>query len=142
MSDLWIQDMPTAPNTKGREELDLPRLCKLLIPSQEHCIAVLEQVAARPGQGAPATFRFGQGYGAIEMGLVGNGWARNYVTPSVWKRHFKLSKDKGVSRALATQRFPLHANLFARVKDDGRAEAALLALYALEVLIPRQGIAA
>lgn len=140
---LSVHDMPTAPSLKGRVELDLYGLCSLLDfhgSPDEPRISVLEQVAARPGQGAPATFRFGQGYGAIEMALVGNGWTRNYVTPTVWKKHFKLSKDKGVSRALACQRFPQHADLFARVKDDGRAEAVLLALYALEVLLPKQGI--
>lgn len=141
---LTIRDMPTAPSTKGRVELDLYQLGLALKPElddhdSEACIAVLEQVAARPGQGAPATFRFGQGYGAIEMALVGHGWERNYVTPTTWKKHFKLSKDKGASRALACQRFPQHADLFARVKDDGRAEAALLALYGREVILKKQG---
>ena len=32
------------------------------------------------------------------------------------------------ARAKAIARWPAHANLFARVKDDGRAEAALIGL--------------
>ena len=95
-------------------------------------MAVLEQVSAMPGQSAPATFRFGQGYGAIEMALAAHQIPVKYVTPSVWKKHFKLSKDKGASRGLATRHFPQHADAFARVKDDGRAEAALIALYGAE----------
>jgi len=92
-------------------------------------------VAARPGQSAPATFRFGQGYGAIEMALAAHKIPVQYVTPSQWKKHFGLSKDKGASRGLATQRFPSHASDFQRVKDDGRAEAALIALYGKEKFI-------
>lgn len=133
---LLIQDMPTAPNAKGKVELDLNALAQLLIPTYEgRCMAVLEKVATMPNQGISSAFRFGQGYGAIEMALVGHGWERHYVTPPTWKKHFKLSKDKGVSRSMAAQRFPAQADLFARVKDDGRAEAALIALYGKEKLL-------
>jgi crossover junction endodeoxyribonuclease RuvC len=58
----------------------------------------------------------------------------HYVTPAKWKKHFGLNRDKGVSRSKATERFPEYANLFSRVKDDGRAEAALIALYGAEQL--------
>lgn len=136
---LRVHDMPVAPNPKGRTELDLYELGRILRPvvdehAPDRIVAMLEFVAARPGQGAPATFRFGQGYGAVEMALAGHGWERHYVTPAVWKKHFKLSKDKGVSRALACRRFPDQAELFSRVKDDGRAESALIALYAQETI--------
>jgi crossover junction endodeoxyribonuclease RuvC len=40
-----------------------------------------------------------------------------------------LSADKGESRRRATQLFPDYADQWTRVKDDGRAEAALLAFY-------------
>ena len=69
------------------------------------------------------------------MACVGHGYEMHYATPASWKKHFKLSKDKGVSRATASQRFPQNAELFKRVKDDGRAEAALIALYGYEKLI-------
>jgi len=77
-------------------------------------------------------FRFGQGYGAIQMALAGHKIPTRLVTPSKWKSHFGLSRDKGVSRGLAMQRFPEQAQMFSRVKDDGRAEAALIALYGQE----------
>lgn len=139
---LHVIDMPVAPNIKGKTELDLNQLAKALDPdlgvSPPH-ISVLEKVSTMPGQGISSAFRFGEGYGAIQMALVGHGWERNYVTPTVWKKHFKLSKDKGASRALASQRFPGYAQLFSRVKDDGRAEAVLLALYGREVILKQQG---
>jgi len=58
-----------------------------------------------------------------------------YVTPSKWKAHFGLTRDKGVSRGMAMQRFPEYAEKFKRVKDDGRAEAALIALYGQETMV-------
>jgi crossover junction endodeoxyribonuclease RuvC len=59
------------------------------------------------------------------------------VKPQKWKKHFSLDKDKDKSRALANRRFPDNHQDFARKKDDGRAEAALIALYGAEVLLPK-----
>lgn len=98
-------------------------------------MAVLEQVHAMPKQGVSSTFRFGQCYGALQMAVVGHGYEVHDVTPQKWKKHFGLSNDKGVSRSVASQRFPQCAELFKRVKDDGRAEAALMALYGAEELL-------
>ncbi len=131
---LEVWDMPIVADLKGRPVLNLYELYKLLSPKAKKTVAVLEQVASRPGQSAPSTFRFGQGYGALEMGLAAHQIEKRTVTPAKWKKHFGLSKDKGASRGLAIERFPKHADLFKRVKDDGRAEAALLALYGKEVL--------
>jgi crossover junction endodeoxyribonuclease RuvC len=135
---LQVLDMPVLTNTKGKTEIDHIRLFEALrVPEsskllgiQIHCY--LEFIASRPGQSAPAMFRLGQGYGALEMAIAANRIPVTYVTPTKWKKYFGLSSDKGASRGLATQRFPQHADLFARVKDDGRAEAALIALYAHE----------
>jgi crossover junction endodeoxyribonuclease RuvC len=135
---LAVEDMPVTKDPKGRTLLDLPRLFGMLTPPigvQIH--AVLEHVASRPGQGAPATFRFGQGYGAIQMALAAHKIPVQYTTPAQWKKYFGLSKDKQASRGLATQRFPTNADNFVRVKDDGRAEAALIALYGKEVLVKK-----
>lgn len=133
--NLTVVDMPVTKDPKGRTILDLPSLFELLRPHDGAEIhAVLEHVAARPGQGAPATFRFGQGYGAIQMALAAHKLPVQYTTPAQWKKYFGLSKDKQASRGLATQRFPHNAEDFIRVKDDGRAEAALIALYGVEVL--------
>lgn len=46
-----------------------------------------------------------------------------------WKKQFKLGADKNQSRAKAIELFPSHVDLFSRVKDEGRAEALLLAVY-------------
>lgn len=134
---LRIHDMPVYKSPQGRTELNLMETAKTLIPPAGHSryIAVLEKVSARPGQGTASLFRFGQGYGALEMALTAHGYELHYKTPTTWKKYFGLSSDKGVSRSLATQRFPASASMFTRVKDDGRAEAALLALYGREQIL-------
>ena len=54
------------------------------------------------------------------------------VTPQTWKKVYGLKggkENKDMSRQKASQLFPTYANLWARKKDDGRAEAVLLAHY-------------
>jgi len=135
---LTVHDMPLGKSTTGRDELDLRRLGEILNPpiSAHRLIGVLERVRSMPTDGAVGAFTFGEGYGALRMAIIGLGYEDRYVTPVTWKKHFKLSKDKGVSRSYAASRFPGYAGYFARVKDDGRAEAALIALYGAEVLVP------
>ena len=132
---LVLHDMPVLPNTKGKTELDLHTLAGLLaLEEPGPHVAVIEQVWALPNQGVSATFRFGQSFGALQMACIGHGHQTHYIPSMTWKKYFKLSSDKGVSRGLAMRRFPDNAPQFARVKDDGRAEAALIALYGWEVL--------
>lgn len=133
--DLLVHDMPLSKTTTGKEEIDLRALAFLLSPISgfDRLIGVIERVSSRPNDSGPGAFTFGQGYGALRMGVIGHGYEDHYVTPAVWKKHFKLNQDKGVSRSYAQTRFPRFANLFTRVKDDGRAEAALIALYGAEL---------
>ena len=53
------------------------------------------------------------------------------VRPNIWKREAAVPADKNAARMMATRLWPDHSNLFARVKDDGRAEAALLAKWGM-----------
>jgi crossover junction endodeoxyribonuclease RuvC len=89
--------------------------------------AVMENVHAMPGQGVVSMFRFGMGFG-IWRGLL-RGLDIEYVTvePSVWKRYWNLlGQDKAASRAKANELTSLD---FSRPKDEGMAEAVLIALY-------------
>lgn len=148
--DLQVHDMPVVAETKGKVSINLMGLGMLLAPSSQHnkpggysrLMAVIEKVHAMPKQGGSSTFRFGEGYGALQMACAGHGYEMRYVTPNVWKKHFGLIFPKDTpgkligdaSRGLAIQRFPQNAQEFSRVKDHGRAEAALIALYGAEVL--------
>lgn len=89
--------------------------------------AVLEMPGPMPQQGVSSTWKFARTVGLIEGVLAGLGIQTVTVTPAKWKRLMGLSKDKGHSRAMAAQLWPDKASWFMRVKDDGRAEAALLA---------------
>jgi hypothetical protein len=70
-----------------------------------------------------------QSYGELKACLFFAGIPTFEVDPSAWKKTMRLSTDKNASRALASQYFPDASDQWARVKDDGRAEAALIALY-------------
>lgn len=131
---LTIHDMPTMPGAKGKNELNHADLFSKLScrASGSTTMMWLERVSARPGQGVSSMFRFGQQLGALEMAAAAHRHELYYVTPATWKAYFKLSADKGVARGEASRRFPDSAHLFTRVKDDGRAEAALIALYGAE----------
>ncbi len=111
---------------------------------QKHgpAIAVIESVGARPGQGVSSMFRFGTAYG-IAQGVIGALQIPvEFVSPQRWKKHFHLTGDKELSRAKAQQLFPACAVSFNRVKDHGRAEAALIAKYGAETLFPHSAWAA
>ena len=68
-------------------------------------------------------------YGELKACLFFAGIPTFEVDPSAWKKSMHLTSDKNASRALASQYFPDCSDQWARVKDDGRAEAALIAYY-------------
>lgn len=90
-------------------------------------LAVVELVHAMPKQGVTSTFTFGMGFGVIKGVLAAYQVPVRFVTPQEWKKGLKLTKDKASSRQRASELFPEWAGWFARAKDDGRAEAALIA---------------
>lgn len=96
------------------------------------CVAVIEDVHSMPKQGVASSFKFGRGKGVVEGVFAGAGLSLRYVSPAKWKRDLRLSKDKGASRQLAVELWPSKVALFKRVKDDGRAEAALIAYWWLQ----------
>lgn len=133
--DIEVHDMPTLTNTKGKTVLDMHGILQILEPEGDgQRLAYIERVSAMPGQGVTSTFRFGEQYGALQMALAATKTPVHMVTPAVWKRYFGLTRSKGASRGLAMQRFPAFADKFKRVKDDGRAEATLIAVYGKETM--------
>ena len=136
LNSLIVHDIPVIKSPKGKTLINLPKLLSILGNGQNRLsLAAFELVSAMPNQGVSSTFRFGQGFGQLEMALVASALPLKYVRPQQWKKYFGLTKDKNQSRELAMERFPNNADLFKRKKDDGRAEAALIALYAKEKLI-------
>ena len=115
--DIEVHDMPTMMNARGKPILNHHGILSILEPEGDgERVAWVEQV------------------GALHMALAATNTPMRLVTPAKWKGHFGLSRDKGVSRGVAMQRFPEFAEKFKRVKDDGRAEATLIALYGKETM--------
>lgn len=70
--------------------------------------ACLESVHSMPGQGVASSFKFGRGFGNLEMALTAARIPYTYVTPQKWQKELGcLTKgDKNVSKARAQQLFP------------------------------------
>lgn len=92
-------------------------------------LVVLEDVHSMPGNGHAGAFSFGRSKGVIEGAAASLNLRLMLVSPAKWKREAGLQADKTAARQLATNRWPTWADTFKRVKDDGRAEAALLAAW-------------
>lgn len=71
-------------------------------------VCMLEQVHSMPGQGVSSSFKFGRGFGTLEMALTAAGIRFEYVTPQKWQKALGcLTKgDKNVSKAKSQQLFP------------------------------------
>lgn len=92
-------------------------------------VAMIERVSSMPGQGIASSFQFGVGFGSLLSILQALSIPLHFVTPGVWKKSYGLGKDKHASLHKARLLFPtaeLHL-----AKHDGRAEALLIARYAL-----------
>lgn len=130
-----VQPLKIAGGPDSRESkvvLDLKRLAdtiKRYAPAIR--LAVLERVHAMPDQGVSSMFRFGEGYGCLQGILAANEIKVLMPPPAVWKAALGLTHRKDDSLILASNIFgPTAANrYFTRKKDNGRAEAALLALF-------------
>lgn len=129
-------DMPTVARRAGGLQINAAGLAASLRGLMHahrgaYTLAILEQVGAMPKQGVASTFRFGQSDGVVRgvLGALGIGFVE--VPAATWKRHLHLlGADKDAARAMAIQRFPAAAAHLARKKDVGRADAALIALWA------------
>jgi len=129
--DVW--DIPIVEVTKGsktRKEISAVLLAQELEEFREKATVIVERVSAMPRQGVTSVFGFGRSFGVIEGVVAGLGMPIEYVSPAVWKKHFRLGREKEDSRAMALNIWPGMATKFARKKDADRAEAALIALWA------------
>ena len=100
--------------------------------------AVIEHAQAMPKQGVTGVFTYGQAFGQV-LSVVQLLGPHMLVKPQLWKRQMGLIKaGKTASRDLASKKFPLAAWQFQRVKDHGRAEAALIAHWFLHHRSPRR----
>jgi crossover junction endodeoxyribonuclease RuvC len=132
---LEIEDMPILRDgPANRPSVNAPLLAEI-IRRWGASRAFVEFVSARPGEGAVGAFSFGRARGVVEGACAAAGLPVAFLTPPVWKRAIGIAPGrdgaKDAARSEAIRRWPDKAALFARVKDDGRAEAALVAVAGL-----------
>lgn len=101
--------------------------------------AFVELVALRPGESGTSALTIGIGFGVIRGTLAAVGMPFTIVTSKAWKAALGVTGDKDNARSRASQLLPQASDQWPLKKHDGRAEAALLALYGQRTLA---GIAA
>jgi hypothetical protein len=137
-----VEDMPTVSVKKGRGERNVvcPQVLADLVWQYEKGtrVACVEQVGTRPKEGPVGAFSFGRSMGVVEGVLAGATIRLQYVSPRVWVPAMGIRGGKDESRAIAMRRWPKQSKLFSRKKDDGRSDAALIALYTLQLTRQRE----
>ena len=141
---LSVHDMPTM-QVGDKTEVDAAKLAAIIRGERaahrgayfSGCIERVRAMPPRKGEGgiqrsagAQSSMNFGDSYGQAKAVFAVLGIPYTRAEPQSWKRHFGLiGQDKDASRKLALIRFPTMADRLKRNKDDGRAEALLLALW-------------
>jgi crossover junction endodeoxyribonuclease RuvC len=127
---LIIKDAPTLQIKVGKatartiyNDAEYARIIRELAPDR----ANVEQVGGITGQSASASFNFGAGYGLLRGILATLQVPVTFIPPAVWQARLRVPPGKDGSRLRASQIFPAYAQMFARKKDDGRSDAALIA---------------
>jgi crossover junction endodeoxyribonuclease RuvC len=130
---LRVIDMPTMTverNGKAKRQVSASELAELIYSCQgEDCHVYCERVGAMAGQGVTSVFSFGRSFGMIEGILAAFKLPVTYVAPATWVKAVGRGQGKDASRARAMEIFPNNQTDFKRVKDDGRADAALIAYW-------------
>jgi hypothetical protein len=115
---------------RGKSVVDAPRFVSwvdLWRPTH----AIIEQASSRPAQGVVSAFSFGRVFGAAEALAQSTVGVVEWVTPSVWKAHYKLSQRKQDSLDLASTMFGAPPDWTVKA-NEGIAEAALIARWFLD----------
>lgn len=121
-----VYDMP-----RVEDEIDAAELIRI-IKKHPPTVAVIEKVGPMPRDGVRQAWRFSSANTTAKVVCAVMGIPTSLVTPGAWKKGMQVKggpEGKEQCRAMALRMFPTCADQFARKKDAGRAEAALLAFY-------------
>jgi crossover junction endodeoxyribonuclease RuvC len=126
-----VEDMPVVTIKRGTRNVRQvqPALLVDIITRLAPDEAFVERVSAMPGQGVSSMFAFGRAMGVVEGVLAGLGVRYTDVPPATWIKAMGVRGGKDGARNRAIELYPRQANLFSRVKDDGRADATLIATW-------------
>jgi len=125
-----VWDMPTVTTATGKRRIDAPALAAIVRKLPRIDQAIIELVGPMPRDGSAGSFWFGKSAGLAEGVLAGLGVPVITVPPQVWKRRLDVPANKDGARARATTLFgDIGEQFWPLKKHDGRAEAALIALW-------------
>lgn len=122
-----VADMPIA-KIRDKNRIVAAELV-LMMTSRTIDYVVIEQVSG--GKLRAGGFAFGYGAGLLEGAAAALGIPVHMAPPATWKRRAGVPKEKDGARMMASRMWPGACERFRRVKDDGRAEAALMARWAV-----------
>lgn len=126
-----IRDMPLEIGTGGKNKVSAKGFIDLVrLFDPDH--AVVELVHSSPQQGNVSVWSFAEGYGCVKTAILSHDISLWPVLPKTWKGAMKCPTDKKQATTRASQLFPDAHKLFYGPRGgafDGRAEAAMLALY-------------
>lgn len=147
-----VFDIPVLTVERGgsdKHEYNLVGAVGLVSAFMDHAMAVVEKVTPMPQVKCPkcfpgprpprvaspgANFHMGRGSMLWEATLTCARIPFRMVPPQTWKARYGIHGEKDNARLAALARFPEVADQLKRKKDNGRADALWIALYACEVL--------
>jgi crossover junction endodeoxyribonuclease RuvC len=158
---LAVTDMPTKAKFEGNDKKQVDGAAvAAMLREWAPDLVVIEAVHASPTYGGPpiscracgrpknlmapsAAFNFGDNFGMLKGVVQALGIELVMIGPVKWKNRAKLIRtEKEDSRALAARLFPGATDDLKRKKDNGRAEALLIAFYGgfpAAIEVPRAG---
>ncbi|WP_237482646.1 hypothetical protein [Lichenibacterium dinghuense] len=126
---LDVVDLPTLEAGPACRPEISPHLFAAIVRRWAPSRAWVEWIGPRAGDRPAGAFAFGGSRATVEAVLACCGVPFRTLTPAVWKRCAGIPAGKGMkdlARSRAIERWPVHAELFARKLDHDRAEAALI----------------
>lgn len=102
------------------------------MPKVSHC--TIEKPFYPKHIGTAKVARIAEAYGVIKGALQWLDIPVHEVRPADWKRSLNIPADKNAARQRASEFFPAAADQWPLVKDDGKAEAALIAWFGMKWL--------
>ena len=122
-----VMDMPVGKITVGKTERDRisPQMLAVALWDQLPVdVAYVEEVTAMPRQGVSSVFTFGQAHGMVLGALAQIGVRIVRIRPQVWQATVSA---RGDPRVRALELYPGLSKALIRKKDEGRADAVLIA---------------
>jgi crossover junction endodeoxyribonuclease RuvC len=124
----WLEDVPIV----GKQVA--PTLLRDLVNQTWPDMVVIELPGIRPQQATQTGYKIGLNYGVL-LGVFGALDIPVQAHSSTkWKGAMRLSSDKELSRRRALETWPSMSHRLNLKRHDGRAEAALIALWAVQHL--------